>query len=124
MRKCFLIGFCCLIALALLSTQAEAKRVKNKTEPKEEAKAKIAAKSDIFTSSQKIKPQEIKLDKDHDGIIDKVEAYDADGIIIKSETDTNGDSKINEWVFYEKGKPVKAQKDTNGDGKADTWLKY
>ena len=124
MRKSFLISFCCLIALALLSTQAEAKWGKDKTEPNKEAEVKIAAKSAISTRSQKIKPQEIKLDRDHDGVIDKVETYTVDGIIVKSETDTNGDSKIDEWVFYENGKPVKAKKDTNRDGKADTWLKY
>jgi hypothetical protein len=50
--------------------------------------------------------------------------YDVKGVVIRTETDVNGDSKIDEWVFYANGVPVKAEKDTNNDGKVDTWLNY
>jgi len=73
---------------------------------------------------RKFKPKEIKMDRNYDGLVDRVEAYDEKGIIIRSETDTNNNGKMDEWVFYEKGIPVKAEKDTNGDGKANTFLTY
>ena len=73
---------------------------------------------------RKFKPKEIKMDRNYDGLVDRVEAYDEKGIIIRSETDTNGDGKINEWVHYKKGIPVKAEKDTNKDGKPDNWIVY
>ena len=73
---------------------------------------------------RKFKPKEIKIDRNYDGLADRTEVYDEKGIIIKSETDTNNDGKMDEWVFYEKGNPVKAEKDTNGDGKANTFLTY
>ena len=40
------------------------------------------------------------------------------------ETDTTGDGKINDRVYYENGKPVKAEKDTNKDGNPDTYITY
>lgn len=73
---------------------------------------------------RKFKPKEIKMDRNYDGKVDRIEAYDEKGIIIRSETDTNNNGKMDEWVFYEKGLPVKAEKDTNGDGKANTFLTY
>lgn len=50
--------------------------------------------------------------------------YDKNGQIIKSETDTDGNGKVDEWVYQKDGKPHKAEKDTNNDGKPDTWINY
>ena len=78
-------------------------------------------------SAQKLKqprPKEIRMDRNYDGVIDRVEVYDEKGIIIRVEADTTGDGKMNEWIYYKKGNPTKAEKDVNGDGKVDTFLTY
>jgi len=71
-----------------------------------------------------VKPREIKIDRNYDGVIDRVEVYNSNGSIIRVEADSNADGKIDEWVYYEANKPVRAEKDTNKDGKPDTWLNY
>ena len=73
---------------------------------------------------QQFRPKEIKLDRNYDGIIDRVESYDKKGRIIKIEADSTNDGKINEWVYYKDGTPARAEKDINGDGKPDTWIDY
>lgn len=69
-------------------------------------------------------PKEVKLDTNFDGIVDRVEIYDSNKVIVRVEADTSGDGKINEWINYEKGKPATAEKDNNGDGKPDTFVTY
>ncbi|MBU0571151.1 MAG: hypothetical protein KJ995_07630 [Candidatus Omnitrophica bacterium] len=69
-------------------------------------------------------PREVKIDKNYDGVIDAIETYDANGVIVAVTADTTGDGKMNEWIYYETGKPIRAEKDTNADGKPDTWLDY
>ena len=71
-----------------------------------------------------LKAKEIKIDRNHDGVVDRVEIYDAKGVIIRVEADTNGDGKMDEWVFYKNGKATKGEKDTKKDGKPDTFLTY
>jgi len=75
-------------------------------------------------AQQQVKPREVKMDRNYDGVIDRTEVYDPKGIIIRVETDTNGDQKIDEWVYYEAGVPVKGEKDINADGKPDTVIVY
>jgi antitoxin component YwqK of YwqJK toxin-antitoxin module len=71
-----------------------------------------------------VKPKEIKVDRNYDGLVDRLEIYDAQGVITRAESDINGDGKIDEWVYYEEGAPVKGEKDINGDGEPDTTLAY
>jgi len=75
-------------------------------------------------TQKQIKPREIRMDTNFDGVVDRVEVYDKNKIVIKIEADTTGNGKMNEWVYYKNGNPTKAEKDTNGDGKSDTWLAY
>jgi len=75
-------------------------------------------------NAQQVKPKEIKIDRNYDGIIDRTEFYDAKGIISKVESDSNADGKADEWVYYENGAAVKGEKDINNDGKPDTALIY
>lgn len=72
----------------------------------------------------KFKPKEVKLDRNYDGIVDRTEFYSAEGIIQKVENDSSGDGKIDEWIYYQTGKPARSEKDTKGTGKPDTFLTY
>lgn len=76
------------------------------------------------TGVQRIKPKEIKMDRNNDGKIDHIEIYDDKGTIIKVGNDTAGDGKINEWIYYENGIPVKGEKDLTGSGKPNMTLYY
>ncbi len=73
---------------------------------------------------QQFKPKEAKIDRNYDGVVDRIEVYDEKGLILRVEADTNGDGKMDEWVYYEAGIPVKGEKDLNADGKADTAMFY
>ncbi|MFA5431235.1 MAG: hypothetical protein WC329_08765, partial [Candidatus Omnitrophota bacterium] len=48
-----------------------------------------------------VKPKEAKVDRNYDGVIDRIEYYDSKGTILRVETDTNNDGKMDEWVYYE-----------------------
>ena len=109
MKKIVFLGICLCIVLLIAFSSVEA------ATPSEAAES---------TRGQQVKPKQIKMDRNYDGKIDRIETYTVEGVIIKAETDTNGDTKIDEWVFYEKARPVRAEKDTNGDGQPDTWMEY
>ena len=115
MKKIFLLGVClCMILLNTFSSDAEARR-----RDSQNAEVDESAKSVTQT-----KPKQIQLDRNYDGEVDRIETYTAEGVIIESQTDVNGDTKIDEWVYYENGKPVRVKKDINGDGTADTTSEY
>jgi len=83
-----------------------------------------AAAEKVAVAPQQVNPKEIKMDLNYDGIVDHTEVYDAEGAVTRVESDVNADGKMDEWVYYENGKPVKAEKDSNKDGVPDTWIKY
>ena len=71
-----------------------------------------------------LSPKKVNVDTNYDGKIDRTEVYNEVGEIISVESDTNGDTIIDEWIIYEKGKPIKSEKDINDDGKPDVWVDY
>ncbi|MFC1666880.1 hypothetical protein ACFL0P_03315 [Candidatus Omnitrophota bacterium] len=73
---------------------------------------------------EQFKPREIKVDKNYDGVVDKVEVYNEEGIIVRLEVDRTGDGKMNEKVYYKNGDPARAERDIDGDGKTDVFLTY
>jgi hypothetical protein len=87
------------------------------------AEQPAAQKMETVKASQ-VKPKEIKVDRNYDGLVDRTEIYDAKGVVTRVEVDINGDGKTDEWVYYEEGIPVKGAKDINGDGNSDTTLFY
>jgi len=76
------------------------------------------------TQSVPIAPKKVEMDTNYDGKVDRIELYNPEGQIVRLESDTNGDGVIDEWVVFEKEKPIKKEKDTNADGKADVWVEY
>ena len=50
--------------------------------------------------------------------------YDDQEQLAEKRTDTNGDGRHDEVVFYEDGKPERAESDTNYDGRVDLWITY
>ncbi|MBU0548690.1 MAG: hypothetical protein KJ710_02965 [Candidatus Omnitrophica bacterium] len=87
------------------------------------AEQQASQKTETAKASQ-VKPKEIKVDRNYDGVVDRIEIYNAKGVIIRNESDTNSDGKIDEWIYYEVGVPIKGEKDINGDGNPDTTLIY
>lgn len=75
-------------------------------------------------SQQQFRPKMISVDRNSDGKPDRFEHYDAQGVIQKVELDTDGDGKVDEWIFYEKGVAVRGEKDVNKDGKPESKLFY
>jgi len=73
---------------------------------------------------QQFKPKQVKVDRNYDGVPERIEYYDEKGVITRVEGDTNADGKMDEWVYYENGIAVKGEKDLNGDGKPDTTMFY
>ena len=106
MKKAIILSLCAvvvgLIGVSSLSAQEEVGRAEER----------------------RFRALEIRLDRNFDGVVDRVEIYDGKGVIIKVEADTTGDGKMNEWVYYEGGIPTRGERDINGDGKVDVWLVY
>lgn len=75
-------------------------------------------------SLKQIPPKKVEMDTNYDGKVDRVEHYNAEGIVVRLETDTNGDGIMDEWIVFENGSPVKKEKDTNNDGAPDVWVEY
>jgi hypothetical protein len=44
------------------------------------------------------------------------------GTLARGEFDTNGDGKVDQWLFYDaKGHLIRAEYDQNGDGRPEQW---
>src|SRR6476469_7240903 len=48
----------------------------------------------------------------------------ADGQVSKETLDLDDDGKVDDTLYYEKGKKVRSEKDLDGDGRIDTWSYY
>ena len=63
-----------------------------------------------------------KTDSNGDGVFDETVYYKND-VADHSESDTNYDSRIDQWVTFDvNGKPIAQERDTNFDGKRDQWI--
>ena len=60
----------------------------------------------------------------NDGIMDAQAFYSAAGDIIRIEVSTQRDGRFNRVEFYEAGRLVRSEEDTNGDSRADKWETY
>jgi hypothetical protein len=63
------------------------------------------------------------FDLDFDGKFDE-RVYYQEGKKVRMERDMDGDGKPDYLEFFEGGKLVRAERDSNGDGKADEWMYY
>jgi hypothetical protein len=89
------------------------------------AAPKAASKDQpVAAKQQQFKPKVVKVDRNYDGVAERTEFYDDQGVIQRVEVDTDADGKTDEWVSYEKGVAVKGEKDLNKDGKPDTAMIY
>jgi antitoxin component YwqK of YwqJK toxin-antitoxin module len=73
----------------------------------------------IFSGAAFASEKEIKRDTNNDGVIDQIVHVDADGNIIRLETDRDADGFGESVQYYENGKLVRMEKDTNGDRTMD-----
>jgi len=67
--------------------------------------------SGVSFASEKV----IKRDIDNNGTIDQVATIDADGKVLRLETDKDADGYKDSIQYYENGNLVRTEKDTNGD---------
>jgi hypothetical protein len=65
-----------------------------------------------------------EADLNGDGKVDIVYVFDADGQVVKETLDLDFDGKIDDSLYFEKGKKVRSEKDLDGDGRVDTWNYY
>ena len=126
MKKMFVL---CLSLFVLcffsnVSFSAEKRKTPKKKEVKAKATSISAEKQPSDEKKQPLIAREIKLDRNYDGKIDRLEVYDKTGTIVRVEADTTGNGKMNEWIHFKGGIRSKAERDVNGDGKADTFLTY
>jgi hypothetical protein len=65
-----------------------------------------------------------EADLNGDGKVDLVDWYDEGGQVVKETLDLDYDGKVDDTLFFEKGKKVRSEKDLDGDGRVDTWNFY
>jgi hypothetical protein len=65
-----------------------------------------------------------EADLNADGRVDIVYFFDADGQVSKETLDLDYDGKVDDTLYFEKGKKVRSEKDLDGDGRVDTWSYY
>jgi hypothetical protein len=65
-----------------------------------------------------------EADLNGDGKVDIVDWFDADGQLVKETLDLDYDGKVDDTLYFEKGKRVRSEKDLDGDGRIDTWSYY
>jgi hypothetical protein len=65
-----------------------------------------------------------EADLNADGRVDIVYFFDADGQVTKETLDLDYDGKVDDTLYFEKGKKVRSEKDLDGDGRVDTWSYY
>jgi len=65
-----------------------------------------------------------EADLNADGRVDIAYVFDADGQVTKETLDLDYDGKVDDTLYFEKGKKVRSEKDLDGDGRVDTWSYY
>jgi len=50
--------------------------------------------------------------------------FDDQERVKEKRTDSNGDGRHDEFVYYEAGEPVRAEQDGDHDGRIDTWIEF
>ena len=115
MKRVTILRLCMLISGFVYNGSVFAQKQKSATPSKE-----------TVSPGERQQPiaKEIRLDRNFDGIVDRLESYDDKGVITRIEADTNDDGKMNEWFYFEDGIRNKAERDSNGDGKPDTFMTY
>ena len=65
-----------------------------------------------------------EADLNGDGKVDIVDWFSESGEIIKETLDLDFDGKVDDTIYFEKGKKIRTEKDLDGDGRIDTWNYY
>jgi hypothetical protein len=79
---------------------------------------------DLWVYSEAGRPVREVRDEDHDGRVDQIRSYDADGEMSRVEEDLDRDGHLEALTLYEGGEPVRRRVDTDGDGQPDAWSFY
>jgi hypothetical protein len=64
------------------------------------------------------------LDQTGDGKVDRLDSYDADQKLARSEEDLDGDGRMETISIYEQGVLSRRRADNDGDGQTDAWSFY
>ncbi len=64
------------------------------------------------------------LDQSGDGKLDRLDSYDADQKLVRSEEDLDGDGRMETISVYEDGVLARRRADHDGDGQPDAWSFY
>ncbi len=64
------------------------------------------------------------LDQTGDGKVDRLDSFDADQKLLRSEEDLDGDGRMETISVYEEGVLARRRADNDGDGQTDAWSFY
>jgi hypothetical protein len=64
------------------------------------------------------------LDENGDGRVDRINSYDAEQRLVKSEEDLDGDGRLETISLYKDGELARRHADRDGDGRPDSWTFY
>jgi hypothetical protein len=90
-------------------------------QPRHSADRNADGHPDLWTKTAPDGTQREALDENGDGRVDRINSYDADHRLIRSEEDRDGDGRLETVSLFENGEIRRRQSDDNGDGRTDSW---
>ena len=90
-------------------------------QPRHSADRNADGRPDLWTKTASDGTQREALDENHDGRVDRINIYDADHRLIRSEEDRDGDGRLETVSLFENGEIYKRLSDDDGDGRIDSW---
>lgn len=89
--------------------------------PRQSADRNADGRPDLWTKTADDGSQRESLDEDRDGRVDRVNSYDAQHRLVRSEEDRDGDGRFETVTEFEAGEMRRRQSDDDGDGRIDSW---
>ncbi|MBW2413017.1 MAG: hypothetical protein JRG76_00785 [Deltaproteobacteria bacterium] len=94
------------------------------SQPRRHADRDADGRSDVWSETAADGTRRETLDENGDGRVDRVNFYDAEHRLAKSEEDLDGDGRLETVSKYEGGELTRRTADQDGDGRPDSWTHY
>ena len=92
--------------------------------PQRHADRDADGRTDLWSETAPDGTRREALDENGDGRVDRINSYDAQHRLVKSQEDHDGDGRLETVSHYEDGELKRRYADRDGDGHPDSWTYY